>query len=99
LFERARDLSPYWEEAVHSLKGARHVIDLRNLGLVGAVEIDPRPGAPMKRTYDIFTRCYAAGVLVRQAGDIICLSPPLITEKTQIDQIVETLRTVLESVD
>jgi beta-alanine--pyruvate transaminase len=99
LFERARGLSPYWENAVHSLKGARHVIDLRNLGLVGAVEIDPRPGAPMKRTYEIFTRCYEAGVLVRQAGDIICLSPPLIIEKPQIDQIVTTLRSVLESVD
>jgi beta-alanine--pyruvate transaminase len=99
LFERVRDLSPYWEEAIHSLKGARHVIDLRNIGLIGAIELEPRPGAPMKRTYDVFTGCYAEGVLVRQAGDIICLSPPLIVEKSQIDRIVETLRTVLEQVD
>jgi beta-alanine--pyruvate transaminase len=99
LFERAHDLSPYWEEAIHSLRGARHVIDLRNIGLIGAIEIEPRPGAPMKRTYDVFTGCYAEGVLVRQAGDIICLSPPLIIEKPQIDRIVETVRKVLERVD
>jgi beta-alanine--pyruvate transaminase len=99
LFERARALSPYWEEAIHSLKGTRHVIDLRNIGLMGAIEIEPRPGAPMKRTYDVFTGCYAEGVLVRQAGDIICLSPPLIIEKRQIDRIVDTLRKVLERVD
>ncbi len=99
LFQRAHDLSPYWEDAVHSLKGTRHVIDLRNVGLVGAVEIEPRPGAPGKRTYDVFTGCYAEGVLTRQSGDIICLSPPLIVEKSQIDQIIETLRKVLMRVD
>ena len=99
LFERARDLSRYWEDAIHSLRGAPHVIDLRNIGLIGAIEIESRPGAPMKRTYDVFTGCYAEGVLVRQAGDIICLSPPLIVEKAQIDQIVETLRTVLATVE
>ena len=99
LFERAHDLSPYWEDAIHSLKGTRHVVDLRNIGLVGAIELEPRPGAPMKRAYDVFTRCYAEGVLVRQAGEAICLSPPLIIEKSQIDQIVETLRKVLASVE
>jgi beta-alanine--pyruvate transaminase len=99
LFERARDIAPYWENAIHSLKGARHVIDLRNIGLVGAIEIEPRPGQPMKRTYEIFTRCYAEGVLVRQAGEAICLSPPLIIETHQIDCIVETLRRVLNAID
>jgi beta-alanine--pyruvate transaminase len=99
LFQRAHDLSPYWEDAIHSLKGARHVVDLRNIGLVGAIELEARPGAPMKRAYEVFTGCYAAGVLVRQAGEAICLSPPLIIEKSQIDQIVETLRKVLASVE
>jgi beta-alanine--pyruvate transaminase len=99
LFQRAHDLSPYWEDAIHSLKGARHVVDLRNIGLVGAIELEPRPGAPMKRAYEVFTGCYAAGVLVRQAGEAICLSPPLIIEKSQIDQIVETLRKVLTAVE
>jgi beta-alanine--pyruvate transaminase len=99
LFQRAHDLSPYWEEAIHSLKGTRHVIDLRNIGLVGAIELEPRPGAPMKRAYEVFTRCFAEGVLVRQAGEAICLSPPLIIEKSQIDQIVETLRKVLAAIE
>jgi beta-alanine--pyruvate transaminase len=99
LFQRAHDLSPYWEDAIHSLKGARHVVDLRNIGLVGAIELEPRPGAPLKRAYDVFTRCYGEGVLVRQAGEAICLSPPLIIEKSQIDQIVETLHKVLATVD
>jgi beta-alanine--pyruvate transaminase len=99
LFERAREISPYFEQALHSLKGARHLTDIRNLGLMGAIEIEPRPGAPMKRTYEVFTRCFAEGVLVRQAGEAICLSPPLIVEKAQIDHIVDTLRKVLASVD
>jgi beta-alanine--pyruvate transaminase len=99
LFQRAHDLAPYWEDAIHSLKGSRHVVDLRNIGLVGAIELEPRPGAPMKRAYEVFTRCYGEGVLVRQAGEAICLSPPLIIEKSQIDRIVETLHKVLASVE
>jgi beta-alanine--pyruvate transaminase len=99
LFERARELSPYWEDAIHSLKGTRHVVDLRNIGLIGAIELEPRPGQPLKRAYEVFTACYEAGVLVRQAGDAICLSPPLIIEHSQIDRIVETLRTVLARVE
>ncbi len=99
LFERARDLSGYWEDGIHSLKGARHVVDLRNIGLVAAIELEARPGAPMKRAYEVFTGCYGAGVLVRQAGEAICLSPPLIIEKAQIDRIVETLRKVLTAVE
>jgi beta-alanine--pyruvate transaminase len=99
LFDRARDLAPYWEDAIHALRDARHVIDIRNLGLVGAVELEPRPGQPAGRGYDVFTRCYGAGVLVRQAGDIIALSPPLIVEKDQIDRIMDTLRAVLAEVD
>jgi beta-alanine--pyruvate transaminase len=99
LFQRAHGLSPYWEEAIHSLKGARHVVDLRNIGLVAAIELEPRPGAPLKRAYEVFTGCYAEGALVRQAGEAICLSPPLIIEKSQIDQIVETLRKVLAAVE
>jgi len=99
LFQRAHDMAPYWRDALHALKGTRHVIDLRNIGLVGAIELEPRPGAPTKRGYDVFTRCYAEGVLVRQAGDVIALSPPLIIERQQIDRIMETLRTVLTNTD
>jgi beta-alanine--pyruvate transaminase len=99
LFDRARDISPLWEDALHSLRDAKHVIDIRNLGITGALELEPRPGQPMKRAYEVFTGCYEAGVLVRQAGEAICLSPPLIIEPAQIDRIVETLQTVLSKVN
>lgn len=99
LFQRAADLAPYWEDALHSLKGTRHVIDIRNLGLVGAIEVDPRPGAAGKRTFEAFLAMYEAGVMARITADIIALTPPLIIEKPQIDQIVDTIRNVLEAVD
>ncbi|HEY5047165.1 MAG TPA: aspartate aminotransferase family protein [Rhizomicrobium sp.] len=95
LFERARDLAPYWEEALHSLRGCRHVIDIRNLGLVGAIELEPRKDAPGARAMEVFHTCFDRGVLIRVTGDVIALSPPLIVEKTQIDEIVERLREVL----
>ena len=88
LFERAASLADYWQTAIHSLKGARHVIDLRNLGLVGGIELEPRPGSPGTRAYDVFVDCFEKGLLIRVTGDIIALSPPLIVEKTQIDQMV-----------
>ncbi|HVO14661.1 MAG TPA: aspartate aminotransferase family protein [Alphaproteobacteria bacterium] len=96
LFDRAAELAPYWEEAVHSLKGLPHVIDLRNLGLVGAVEFQPIAGKPGARAYDVFMRCYEAGVLTRMAGDILALSPPLIISRQQIDQLFGTLATAIK---
>ncbi|MCR9213288.1 MAG: aspartate aminotransferase family protein [Proteobacteria bacterium] len=99
LFERANDLAPYWEEAVHSLKGEPHVIDLRNLGLIGAIELEGIPGKPTARAFDAFLKCYEKGVLIRTTGDIIALSPPLIVEKSHIDQIFDTLRMVLSEID
>ncbi len=98
LFERADDLAPYWEDAIHSLKGAPHVIDLRNLGLIGGIELEGIPGKPTARAFDAFLRCYEAGVLIRTTGDIIALSPPLIISKGQIDQIIDTIGTVLKQV-
>jgi len=98
LFQRATDLTPYWEEAIHSLKGAPHVIDLRNIGLIGAIELQPRPGEPTKRAYETFVKCFEAGVLIRTTGDIIALSPPLIAEKADIDRIVGTIADVLKTV-
>jgi beta-alanine--pyruvate transaminase len=95
LFERAAALSSYWEDALHSLRYARHVIDIRNLGLIGGVELEPRPDAPTERALEVYRACFDAGVLIRVTGDIIALSPPLIIEKSQIDQIVNTLRGAL----
>ena len=94
LLTRAASLSPRWEEAVHSLKGSPHVIDVRNYGLIGAIEFEPRSGKPGARGYDIFTKCFERGVMVRQTADIIALSPPLIVEDKHIDQIMSTLKQV-----
>jgi beta-alanine--pyruvate transaminase len=99
LFDRAAGLAPYFEDAMHGLKDARHVIDIRNIGLVGAIELEPRPDAPGARAFDIFLDCFEAGVLVRQTGDIIALAPPLIVEKAEIDRMVETLGAALARTD
>ena len=99
LFARAASLEPYWQEAVHSLKDARNVIDIRNLGLIGGIELEPRPGKPTERAMEAFISAFDQGVMIRVTGDIIALSPPLIIEKAHIDQIVETLRRVLAAVD
>jgi beta-alanine--pyruvate transaminase len=98
LFERAAELAPYWEDALHSLKGAPHVIDIRNLGLLGGIELEPRPGAATQRALEVFRAAFDKGVLIRVTGDIIALSPPLIVEKTQIDQIVNVIRSALKTV-
>ena len=99
LFERAADIAPYWQEALHSLRGTRHVIDIRNLGLIGAVELDPIAGQPTKRAFSAFLAAYDKCILIRTTGDIIAMSPPLIIETGQIDQLIGTLRDVLESLD
>jgi beta-alanine--pyruvate transaminase len=99
LFERAAELAPYFEEAAHALKGLPNVIDIRNLGLVAAVELAPRPGRPMTRAYDVFVRCFEKGLLIRTTGDIIALSPPLIIERHQIDQLFEILSEAIKAVD
>src|SRR5450755_4326492 len=91
LLRRAASLAPRLESAVHSLKGLPNVIDIRNYGLIGAVELEPRAGKPTARAYDVFLKCFERGVLVRAAGDVIAVSPPLIVEEKQIDRIFEVL--------
>jgi beta-alanine--pyruvate transaminase len=91
LFERAAALSPYWEDAVHSLKDMPGVTDIRNLGLACGVDLESRPGKAGERGYDTFVKAFELGVLVRASGDTIAMSPPLIVEKPQIDEIVDTL--------
>ena len=99
LFERAHELGRYWEDAVHSLRGKRHVIDVRNMGLVAGIELAPRPGAPTKRAFELFHKCFDNGLLIRVTGDIIALSPPLILERVHIDEIVGRISDLLETVD
>jgi beta-alanine--pyruvate transaminase len=99
LFERAADLSGYWEQAVHSLKGKRHVIDVRNIGIVAGIELEPRPGAPGKRAMELFHKCFDNGLLIRVTGDIIALSPPLILEKAHIDEMVGRIAELVATID
>ena len=96
LFERAAELAPYWQEALHSLKGLPHVKDIRNMGLIGAVELEPIAGEPAKRAFAAFLDAYEKGILIRTTGDIIAMSPPLIIEKSHIDQLIGTLADVLK---
>lgn len=98
LFQRAGELSGYWEDAVHSLKGLPHIIDLRNLGLMAGIELEPRPDKPGARAFETFLKCYEDGVLIRTTADIIVLSPPLIVEKAQIDQIFDTIGGALKQI-
>jgi beta-alanine--pyruvate transaminase len=99
LLERAASLAKYWEDAIHSLKDARNVIDIRNLGLMGAVELSPRQGVPGSRGYNALVKCFEAGVLVRYTADTLAFSPPLIVEKKQIDQLFDTVRKVLQTLE
>lgn len=99
LFERAAAIAPYWEEALHSLRGLPHVTDVRNLGLIGAVELDPIAGEPTKRAFSAFLAAYDKNILIRTTGDIIAMSPPLMIEKHHIDTLIGTLADVLKRLD
>lgn len=95
LFERAAALAPYWEQALHSLRDCPHVIDIRNEGLIGAVELESIPGQPTARAFQAFLDAYEAGILIRTTGDIIAMSPPLIITEAQIDELIGKLRVIL----
>ena len=95
---RGAELAPYFADALHSLKGEPHVIDIRNIGLVGAIELDPIAGSPTKRAFSAFLAAYESGYLIRTTGDIIALSPPLIISKGQIDELIDGIRTVLRGI-
>ncbi|ODN72040.1 aspartate aminotransferase family protein [Methylobrevis pamukkalensis] len=91
-----KGLGTYWQTALHTLRGMPHVIDVRNIGLVGAIELAPMPGEPTKRAFTAFLKAYEKGVLIRTTGDIIALSPPLMLQEHHIDEIVATLAMVLK---
>ncbi|PIV32289.1 MAG: aspartate aminotransferase family protein [Lysobacterales bacterium CG02_land_8_20_14_3_00_62_12] len=90
LFDKAISLGSYWETALHALKGLPNIIDIRNFGLIGAIELRPRAGAVGARGFDVFTHCFfKQNVLIRVTGDVIALSPPLIIDKPQIDRLFQ----------
>jgi beta-alanine--pyruvate transaminase len=99
LLTRGEELAPYWEDALHSLKGEPNVIDIRNIGLIGAIELAPIPGSPTKRAFSAFVKAFERGALIRTTGDIIALSPPLIITKGQINELIDHVREVLRAVD
>ncbi len=96
LLTRAAALSEDWTSAFHDLRDRRNVIDIRTLGLIAGIELEPRPGAPGKRAYDVFVDCFQRGLLIRVTGDIIALSPPLIIEPTQIGEMAEVLGAAID---
>jgi beta-alanine--pyruvate transaminase len=98
LFERARRLAPYFENAVHSLREMPHVIDIRNMGLVAGIELEAKPGKPTERAFRTYLRCFEKGVLIRTTGDIIALSPPLIISEQQIDEMVGVIGDALREI-
>ncbi|MFT5869128.1 MAG: beta-alanine--pyruvate transaminase [Paracoccaceae bacterium] len=99
LFNRANDMAGYWQDAVHSLADHPHVIDIRNMGLIAGIELSPIAGEPTKRAFQAFLDAFEKGVLIRTTGDIIALSPPLIIEKSHIDQLFGTLSDILKNLD
>jgi beta-alanine--pyruvate transaminase len=97
LFQNSASLAGDFEEGVHSLKGLPNVIDCRNLGLIGAVELSPRPGKPGERGFEAFEKCWDKGVYVRPIGDALAFCPPLIAQKKHLDQMFGTVAEVLET--
>jgi beta-alanine--pyruvate transaminase len=97
LLTRAAGLEKYWEDAAHSLKDSPNVIDIRNVGLIAAIELAPRPGAIGARGLEAHVKAFEKDAYIRVSGDTIALAPPLIIEKAQIDQLFGTVRDVLKT--
>lgn len=99
ILDHAAGLQEYWADAVYSLKGLPHVIDLRCIGLIAGIELAPIPGKPGVRAFTAFKKAFADGVLIRVTGDIIALSPPLVFEKAHIDELFGKLAKILKELD
>ncbi|MCC2954206.1 aspartate aminotransferase family protein [Massilia sp. IC2-477] len=99
IIDNAKALQTYFEDALHSLRGLPHVIDLRSIGLVAGIELEPIAGKPGARAYSAFKKAFADGILIRVTGDIIALSPPLVLNKQHIDELFGKLATVLKNLD
>jgi beta-alanine--pyruvate transaminase len=97
LLTRGAELASYWEDGLHSLKGLPHVLDIRNIGMIGAVELEPIPGWPAKRAFSAFLEGFEKGILMRTTGDTIAMSPPLIIKKSEIDVLIDTLTGILKT--
>ena len=99
MMERVRELAPHFEAAVHSLKGAKHVADVRNFGLAAGITLLPVAGEPAKRPYQVAMKMYDKGFYLRNAGDCLALAPPFVSTRSEIDNVVNALGEVLASLD
>jgi beta-alanine--pyruvate transaminase len=99
LIQRVSELAPVFERAVHSLRGAKHVTDIRNLGLAAGLTIAAWPGEPAKRPFEIAMRCWKKGFYVRYGGDTIQLAPPFITQPEEVDALINALGEAIEATD
>jgi beta-alanine--pyruvate transaminase len=99
LFAHAAAIAPAFEAALHGLKGKAPITDIRNIGLMAAIDLAPRSGAVGARGYEALTRAFQAGLLIRVTADTIALSPPLTVGESEIARLGETLGTVLASLD
>ncbi|MEI7762308.1 MAG: aspartate aminotransferase family protein [Comamonadaceae bacterium] len=91
MVEKVKALAPHFEQAVHSLKGVKHITDIRNFGLAAGLTIDALPGEPARRPYEIAMAMLQKGFYVRYGGDTIQLAPPFITTPQQIDSLINAL--------
>jgi beta-alanine--pyruvate transaminase len=96
LLTRGSELADYWADAAHSLRDIPVVADIRTLGLIAGIELNPIEGKPTARAFEAYLKCFEAGLLIRTTGDIIALSPPLIVQKNEIDRLFDTLRMALK---
>jgi beta-alanine--pyruvate transaminase len=96
LLTRAQRMAPAFESAVHALRNLPHVIDVRNYGLVAGIELEPLPGSPGKRAFDVYLKCFERGLLIRTTGDVIALSPALIIEQSHLDELAGILSQALQ---
>ncbi|MCV2219921.1 aspartate aminotransferase family protein [Thauera sp. Sel9] len=97
-FARVRAIEPVFEEAIHALQGAPHVVDVRNFGLMGGIELEPRAGEPGARGFEVFLKCFEAGVVIRNGGDILQFSPFLDSTPDELARIFDTVRDALNKV-
>ena len=97
LLTRVGELAKYWEDAAHSMRDCPNVVDIRNIGLIAAIELAPRPGAPGARGLEAHIKAFEKGAYIRSTGDVLAFAPPLIIQKAEIDQLFGTAREVLRS--
>ncbi|HET6632912.1 MAG TPA: aspartate aminotransferase family protein [Rhodanobacteraceae bacterium] len=95
---RAAAMAPYFEQQIHALKGLRNIVDIRNLGMAAAVQIEPAPGAPGKRTWEISMECWKRGMYLRFSTDTVQLGPPFICDKSEIDTMCNILADVIPTI-